>query len=89
MVLQSCYKRVLTTLCTRERRDRKPLRLNVLVSNMRLASLGPSVTLKNTESDAGNHSASTNCGTIENKYELVAPNIRRTLFQFAVARAFS
>ena len=29
--LQSCYKRALTTFCTRERRDEKPLRLNVLV----------------------------------------------------------
>ena len=70
-ILQSCYKRTLTTFCTRERRTQKAFRMNVLS----LIQLHSSTFLDQ------HLSLSTNCGTTQNKYELLASNIRRTLFR--------
>ena len=92
-LLQSCYKRILRTLCTRERRAEKALRMNVLTllqaTDLRRVVQPKNVVkvMQETCDRSVNKSRvlcfadrSTNCGTNENRYAPLAPNRRRTLF---------
>src|SRR6185369_5635961 len=73
-VLQSWYKRTLRTLCTRERRAQKAFQMNVLTLHSSLVVCDICQLVHRFCERA------TNCRTTKNKHELVAPNIRRTVF---------
>jgi len=77
-VLQSCYKRTLRTLCTHERRAQKPFEMKRL-SRKTIRTLSNSCCWS-----THFFLRPTNCGTNKNKYEVVAPNIRRTVFQRSI-----
>jgi hypothetical protein len=89
-VLQSCYKRTLTTFCTRERRDKKPFRMNVLtlrtetIDRRMVQHQSVAMRMQETEQIVVHvlslDDRSTNCGTTKKEYEAIAPNRRRTLF---------
>jgi len=87
LVLQSCYKRAVTTFCTRQRRASKPLRANTwVVCAIQISTLVqfPMSCSPNSEYlfvHASKNEGSTNCGPKEKRLECVARNRRRTLFE--------